>query len=176
MQIDNYDPQTALYWFRKLLRHPKPEEAQRAELFRDVISADLNLDRPYPEIVWFQPEDYRIAGKEWLAARREKPWPIEDDPFISPPDVFQFEAETGNREPTWGYTPSGPNKFGVLVDRDCRSTLETVAHECRHVAQSRERPGWGIEHREEAESDAEAYVQDIRNRFSDWLRGACAEP
>jgi hypothetical protein len=65
-----------------------------------------------------------------------------------------------------GYTHrDGPAMIGVAIAPARCGTLDTIAHECRHVAQHQRQTGWRSENEQEAERDANEYVQDLRRRL-----------
>jgi hypothetical protein len=172
-RIQNYDSSTHLFWFRKLQVHPVAEFQAKAAIFRDLIAADLRLAPPYPQIAWFSPVAFQLAKKQWLVDRSMHPeadWDIDGNPFLAPSDFFRWpdEGEGPEDEIFCGYThKDGPLIVGVAIEPE---PLLSIAHECKHVAQDQHRPGWRMVNIVEAEAEAEAYVESVRTRFSDWLR------
>lgn len=171
--IENLDKEIYVYWFRRLPAHPSHEFGKLAASFRDVVAKHLGLARPYPEIVWFRPEDPRIAEQEFLEAMRKQRglgWRTEDNPFILPCECFRFPQETGEREIFWGYTPREQQRLiGIATECPRGSVLWTIAHECVHVLQDQLRPGWRAEHREDAEAEACWRADEIRHAFPEWF-------
>jgi len=169
----NLDPCLHVYWFRRLTSHPSPWVGDFAARFRDVVAADLKLSGPYPDIIWFKPEDWVVASQEWQLARSQHPsadWSIIGNPFITPCECFRFEQEMGSPEIFCGYAHrDGPPLIGIAIEPPCCSILDSIAHECIHVRQDQREAGWRMEHRIESEHEAEAYVGDTHHRFSPWF-------
>jgi hypothetical protein len=167
---ENFDGD--VYWYRRLRNHSRPLFEAAAKDFRDAVAKDLGLLEPYPEIVWYAPMDYVEAETKWEAATREHPnasWAVDDNPFITPVDVFRFDKRESEAVVHGGYThKDGPRLIGIMTEQPAEQIFECIAHECVHVHQDdREGPGWRMNNIGEADAEAWDYQSHVKSRFPD---------
>jgi len=167
VEIDNCDGFN--YWYRRVPFHPDREIETVAVTFRDAVAQDLGLRTPYPLIIWYAPDNRYIASQKWLDAYHQAPhldWSPEQNPFLSPCENFKFPKEEAHTVTHRGYTHrDGPRVIGILCDLLESETLNAIAHECVHVQQDDNQPGWRMSNVLEADARAEAYAITAKDRF-----------
>jgi hypothetical protein len=177
--IDNCDGFN--YWYRRVPTHPDRDIVAVATSFRDAVAEDLLLRAPFPTVVWYAPENWVTAKQEWLDACRQAPhldWSPEQNPFLSPCEVFKFPKEEAQKVVHRGYTHrDGPCNIGILHGLSKSRMLAAVAHECFHVWQDDNQPGWRMDNMREADEQAEAYAKTIEDRFPQFFdAGSAGKP
>lgn len=171
-EIDNCDGFN--YWYRRVPCHPDLNIATAAASFKDAVAEDLGLRAPFPSIVWYAPENRHAALKEWLDAYHQAPhlkWGWEENPFTLPCETFKFPKEQAGRTVHRGYTHrDGPRLIGVLCNLPQDDTLSAIAHECVHLQQDDNRPGWWMDNMREADALAEAYAKAGKDKFPQFFQ------
>jgi len=140
MPPKNYDPQTFLYWYRKIDRHPDPAMHSLAEAFCEHVAQWLGMESP--KVFWFEEAALHEASQTWLKnPSRNDP---ATDPLREPCEYFRWRRWRASVVGYAGYTHhTSPLGIMINVCRHGKELLDTVAHECFHMHQDvKHGAGW----------------------------------
>ena len=134
----NYDPQTNLYWFRRLDQHPEPGAKSLAEEYCAHLGEEFKIFPP--KVFWFDEADYGEAKKAWDNYPEHKS--VATDPLKEPYEYFRW---SGRKLFFAGYT-HGESPLGIMANvcRCGEDLLKTIAHEFFHFCPKEvmETAGW----------------------------------
>jgi hypothetical protein len=125
----NYDPQTNLYWFRRLDQHSDVSVKSLAEEYCAHLGEEFKINPP--RVFWFEEFDYNTAKDAWLKYPQLKA--AATDPLKEPYEYFRWPNRFQRPAVFAGYTyRESPLGIMINVCRRGEDLLKTVAHEFFH--------------------------------------------